>query len=305
MNSRALLRLAVILFALAAACGPPPSGAAPTSEPTGAGPSRPVDWTELDVFAAASLTEPFTDIGHMFEAAHPGVSVVFNFAGSQQLAQQINQGAPADVFASANNTQMNTVIDAGGIEDGSQQVFANNRLVVIYPKDNPAGLNQLQDLAKPGLKVVLAAPEVPVGQYSVDFLEKAVDDPAFGPSFQDDVLQNVVSYEDNVKAVLTKVALGEADAGIVYTSDISGTDAGKVGRMDIPDTLNVVATYPIATIKGTHQPELADAFVEFVLSPEGQATLAAYNFIPAVKAAGGDSSLPAGGVIGDDVRDGI
>ena len=158
----------------------------------------------------------------MFEADHPGVTAVFNFAGSQQLAQQINEGAPADVFASANKKQMDVVIEAGGIVSGTQQTFAKNRLVVIFPKDNPAGLAELKDLANPDSKLVLAAKEVPVGQYSLDFLDKAVADTAFGATFKDDVLKNVVSYEDNVKAVLTKVALGEADAGIVYLSDISG-----------------------------------------------------------------------------------
>ena len=179
------------------------------------------------VFAAASLTEPFGEIGKSFEAAHPGVTVVYNFAGSQQLAQQINAGAPADVFASANKKQMGATIDAGSVISGTQQIFARNRLVVIYPKDNPAGLKDLNDLANPGLKLVLAAKEVPVGQYTLDFLDKAAADPALGTTFKDAVLKNVVSYEDNVKNVLTKVALGEADAGIVYLSDISGADAAR------------------------------------------------------------------------------
>jgi len=238
---------------------------------------NPVD---LNVFAAASLTEPFSEIGKLFEAAHPGVSVMFNFAGSQQLAQQINEGAPADVFASANNKQMNVAIAAGSVVSGSQQVFTKNRLVVVVPKDNPAGIEKLADLAKPGLKLVFAAREVPVGQYSQDFLDKASADHAFGSTYQADVLANVVSYEDNVKAVLAKVALGEADGGIVYSSDISGGDAGKVGRLDIPDALNVIATYPIALVKGTRNPDLGQAFIDFVLSPQGQAVLAKYNFIP-------------------------
>jgi molybdate transport system substrate-binding protein len=271
--------LAVGLILLLAGCGPQSADLPGTSV------TAPAEQVELDVFAAASLTEPFTEIGRLFEADHPGVTVVFNFAGSQQLAQQINLGAPADVFASANNIQMDAVIEAGRIEDRSQLVFVNNRLVVIYPEDNPASLSRLQDLARPGLKLVFAAPEVPVGRYSVAFLEKAAEDPAFSPNFRDDVLQNVVSYEDNVKSVLAKVTLGEADAGIVYTSDISGADAGKVGRMDIPDALNVVATYPIAPVKDTDRPELANAFIEFVLSPEGQATLASFGFIPVAKPA--------------------
>ena len=248
----------------------------PTEVPTSA-PAEPVD---LNVFAAASLTDAFGEIGKLFEADHPGVTAVFNFAGSQQLAQQINEGAPADVFASANKKQMDVVIEAGGIVSGTEQTFAKNRLVVIFPKDNPAGLADLQDLAKPDLKLVLAAKEVPVGQYSLDFLDKAVADQTFAPTFKDDVLKNVVSYEDNVKAVLTKVALGEADAGIVYLSDISGADADKIDRIEIPDELNVIASYPIAPIKESENPDLAQAFIDLVLSQEGQDILAKYNFIP-------------------------
>jgi molybdate transport system substrate-binding protein len=232
------------------------------------------------VFAAASLTEAFGEIGTQFEAQHPGVSVVFNFAGSQQLAQQLADGAPADVFASANKSQMDVAIHSGRIITGTAQTFVNNRLVVIYPRDNPAKLAQLQDLGKPGLKLVLAAKEVPVGQYALNFLDKAITDQTFGSSFKDKVLKNVVSYENDVKSVLTKVVLGEADAGIVYTSDISGDSASKVGQIEIPDALNVIARYPIAEIQNSSNPDLAKAFTGYVLSPEGQGILAKYGFIP-------------------------
>ena len=168
---------------------------------------------DIIVLAAASLTEPFTEIGQLFEQQHPGAKVRFNFAGSQQLAQQLVSGAPADVFASANPDQMQAAVQAGRILPDAPQIFAGNRLVVIIPADNPGGLQTLADLAKPGLQVVLAAKEVPVGQYTLSFLEKASHDPAFGADYSAAVLQNVVSYENNVKAVLTKVQLGEADAG--------------------------------------------------------------------------------------------
>jgi molybdate transport system substrate-binding protein len=258
-----------------------PSASRPESQapsaPSSLAPARSID---LNVFAAASLTDPFGEITKEFESSHSGVHVVLNFAGSQQLAQQINQGAPADVFASANQAQMRAVIQAGEIVSGTQQTFVKNRLVVIYPKNNPAGVKELKDLAKPGLKLVFAAKDVPVGQYSLEFLNKAIADPDFGSTYHEAVLKNVVSYEDNVKAVLAKVALGEADAGIVYASDISGEDAGKVCRLDIPDALNVIATYPIAALKTSQNPELAQAFINLVLSPEGQDLLAKYNFIP-------------------------
>ena len=233
------------------------------------------------MLAAASLNESFTEIGRQFEAAHPGVKVAFNFAGSQQLAQQLGQGAPGDVFASANAKQMDAAIKAGRVVSGSDQVFAKNRLVVIFPKDNPAGLAALQDLARPGLKLVLAAREVPAGQYALDLLDRAGADPAFGPAFKDGVLKNVVSYEQDVKAVLAKVALGEADGGIVYTTDVTGANAGKVGRLDIPDALNTIASYLIARVSDGDHADLAQAFVDTVLSPAGQATLAKYGFMPA------------------------
>ena len=235
----------------------------------------------LTVFAAASLTDPFTEIAQRFEAEHPGVKVVLNLAASQQLSQQLGQGAPADIFASASTKEMDNAIQARRVAGGSQQTFAHNKLVVIYPRDNPAGLGELQDLANPGLKLVLAAKEVPVGKYVLDFLDQAGQDAAFGAAFKDDVLKNVVSYEENVKAVLTKIVLGEGDAGIVYLTDITQANAGKVGRLDIPDALNTVATYPIAAVSDASQPELAQAFIQLVLSAQGQQILAKYGFLPA------------------------
>lgn len=235
----------------------------------------------LTVFAAASLTDAFMEMGHAFQARHPNVEFSFNFGASNQLAQQLAAGAPADVFASANEAQMAVAVEAGRVADGSQQTFARNRLVVIFPADNPANIQLLHDLARPGLLLVLAAAEVPVGQYSLDFLDKAAQEPAFGAAFKDGVLANVVSYEENVRAVLSKVALGEADAGIVYSSDITSGAAADVGRLDIPDDLNTIATYPIAPISDSQQLELAAAFVEFVRSAEGQGILGDYGFIPA------------------------
>jgi molybdate transport system substrate-binding protein len=241
----------------------------------------PLEPANLNIFAAASLTDAFNEIGQNFSTEHSGVSVTFNFAGSQQLAQQLGQGAPADVFASANTKQMEVaVLEAQRVMSGTQQTFVRNRLTVIYPQDNPAGLSGLQDLARPGIKVILAATEVPVGQYSQDFLDKAGQDTTLGPDFKDKVLQNVVSYEENVRAVLTKMVLGEGDAGIVYTSDITGDGAGSMGRIDIPDELNTIATYPIAVVGDTAYPQQAQAFVDYLLSPAGQEVLAKYGFLP-------------------------
>jgi molybdate transport system substrate-binding protein len=242
-----------------------------------------VELKNLTVLAAASLTESFTELGQLFESQNPGVTVSFNFAGSQQLAQQLDEGADADVFASASKKYMDAAIESKNVIADDTKTFAKNRLVVIFPKDNPAGLMELKDLTKTGVKLDLADKVVPVGQYSLDFLDKAVKDPGFGPQFKDNVIKNVVSYEDNVKTVLNKIVLGEADAGIVYITDITPEAAKKVGTIEIPDSLNTIASYPIAPISDSKNPELAKAFVALILSPDGQAIMAKYGFIPAIK----------------------
>ena len=257
----------LLLVVLISGCG--------SSTKTEATPAEPVT---LTVFAAASLTEAFTEIGHDFETAQPDIKVIFNFGGSQQLAHQLSQGAPADIFASANTDQMATAIEAERVAASAPQTFVHNRLVVIYPADNPAGLARLQDLSQPNLRLILAAEDVPVGRYSQQFLDKAVADPAFEAGFKDAVLANVVSYEQSVKAVLTKVALGEGDAGIIYSSDVTAEVADQVGQLDIPDNLNTIATYPIAVVSDTAYPDQARAFVAYVLSPDGQDVLARFGF---------------------------
>lgn len=266
---------ATSLPAAATTNAPDPSAVpAPTSAPAATG-------GELTVFAAASLTDAFKTIGEQFGAANGGARLTFNFGGSDQLATQITQGAPADVFASANTKQMGVVITAGDIISGTQKTFARNRLVLVYPKDNPGKLAALNDLANPGLKIVLASKSVPVGGYALDFLAKASKLPEYTETYSPTVLANVVSYEDNVKAVLSKVALGEADAGIVYTTDAATVQDGSIGMLEIPDTLNTIAAYPIATTKNAKNADLAQKFVDYVLGPEGQKVLAQYGFIPA------------------------
>jgi molybdate transport system substrate-binding protein len=255
----------LIALTFAACGGSPSSGASP-------------QLVKLNVFAAASLQGAFTDIGKAFSQTHSNVTVTFNFAGSDALATQINQGAPADVFASANATQMNNVVTPGNIAGSAVKTFAHNRLVVIYPTANPANIQSLHDLGKSGVKVVLAAKSVPVGQYALQFLDLAAADPSYGASYKTNVLKNVVSYETDVKSVLSKVALGEADAGIVYTTD-AATETGKVGTVTIPDALNVIAVYPIGAVKASKQTTTAQAFIDYVLSSAGQAALARYGFI--------------------------
>jgi molybdate transport system substrate-binding protein len=235
--------------------------------------------TSLTIFTAASLVEPFTEMGEQFESQNPGVDLTFNFAGSQQLAHQIAQGAPCDIFASADTRQMEAIVKTGHINSHSPQIFTHNHLVVIFPSENPSGIQILQDLSKHGLKLVLAAEAVPVGNYSQQFLTKASQNSAFTVRFKLDVLDNVVSYESNVKAVLSKVLLGEADAGIVYTSDITGSNISQLGMLPIPGELNVLADYLLAPLMDSQHPELAQEFIAFVLSPTGQEVLSNHGFI--------------------------
>ena len=232
--------------------------------------------TTLTVFAAASLTDAFTEIGENFQTANPGVTVTFNFAGSQALRTQIEEGAPADVFASASGKEMDAAIEGKFIAEDSKQVFLTNKLVVILPADNPAGLETLEDLANSGVKIVLAAEEVPVGNYARQALD--LMNGSFGADFKDKVLANVVSNEDNVKQVVSKVQLGEADAGIVYTSD--AVAAPELKSIEIPAELNVIAKYPIAPLVKSENADLAQAFMDYVLSDEGQAILAKWGFGP-------------------------
>lgn len=252
----------ILSLALSACAAPAPA----------AGPAK----QTLVVFAAASLADAFDELGRNFEAANPGVTVKFNFSGSQTLRTQIEQGAEADVFASANRKEMDTLVAGKFVAETSAQVFLTNQLVVILPAGNPAGLNELADLARGGVKLILAAKEVPVGNYSLQALDKL--EAAFGNGFKNRVLSNVISYENDVKQVVAKVQLGEADAGLVYSSDAMA--APGLLKIDIPAENNVAARYPLAALANAKQPGLAGEFVRYVLSAEGQATLKKWGFLP-------------------------
>jgi molybdate transport system substrate-binding protein len=283
LNIRLRLFLVVVPLALLAACAAPavPTAAttvltmAPTVVPTLPEPTA----KTLTVFAAASLKESFSELGKQFEALHPGVKVAINLANSQQLRTQLEEGALADVFASANTKEMNAAIQSSLVVSGTQKTFARNRLVVIYPKDNPGQLAALADLSRSGLKLDIADKAVPVGQYTLDMLSKMSADPAFGQDFRANVLRNVVSYENDVKAVVSKVSLGEADAGVVYSTDVTAAVAPKLGTLEIPDEFNQLATYPIAALVAAPEPDLAAQFVDLVLSDAGQQVLQSYGFI--------------------------
>ncbi|MCA9956360.1 MAG: molybdate ABC transporter substrate-binding protein [Anaerolineales bacterium] len=236
------------------------------------GPNRPAAPQKITIFAAASLTDAFNELAEAFEAQNEGTQVVLNFAGSSQLAAQLSEGATADLFAPANEMQMQAVVDAGRIVAGSEKLFVSNRLTVIVPADNPAGITALEDLTQPGVQLILAVDGVPVRQYTNEIVA------TFPPDFQEKFYANLVSEEDNVRQVAAKVALGEADAGIVYTSDVTPDIATQVLQIAIPEAQNVVATYPIAPLADAPAPTLAQSFIDFVLSNEGQAILARWGF---------------------------
>lgn len=267
--------IVIAAFAFVAGCSPPAAENHPAPSASTIG-SDPVSIT---VSAAASLTESFTEIGKLFNEQYPQVEVIFNFASSQELAQQINQGAQVEVFASANQKQMDLVVTQNQIPADAPLLFAQNRLVAIYPPDNPGNISTLADLARPGLKLVIAAAEVPVGQYSLEFLDQAQASGNFGADYKQAVLDNVVSYENNVKAVVTKITLGEADAGIVYATDASAAK-DVLGILEIPTNLNVIADYPILALPGARQSAWGRTFVDFVLSDAGQQVLERYGFTP-------------------------
>jgi molybdate transport system substrate-binding protein len=232
----------------------------------------------LTVFAAASLTEAFGAIGRLFEQRHPEVSVRFNFAGSQVLATQLAQGARADVFASADRRWMRYAAE-NRLLAGAPSTFARNRLVVVLPRSNPAGIERLQDLARPGIKLVLAGRQVPVGAYSRELLARLARAPGFPARYDQRVLANLVSEEENVRGVAAKVQLREADAGVVYQSDVTASMRPAVRLLEIPDRYNPTAEYPIAAVAGGAGPE-AGAFIALVLSEEGQRLLARQGFAP-------------------------
>ena len=235
----------------------------------------------LTVFAASSLTDAFNEIKKTFEQANPGVTIAYSFGASNTLATQLSQGAPADIFASANAAQMNAAITAKRIA-GKPRTFAKNRLVLIVPADNPAKITALKNLAKNGIKLVIAAKGVPVRDYTNAMLDKLAQKPDYGSAYQTAVLNNVVSEEANVRQVSAKVALGEADAGFVYRSDVTPDISGKVAIIQIPDSVNTVATYPIAVTNDSANAALAAQYIDYLLSAEGQKTLVKWNFISAV-----------------------
>jgi len=238
----------------------------PSTSSTSAGGSA--TSTELTVFAASSLTAAFNQIGSDFESANPGTTVTYNYGSSTDLATQIGSEGTADVFASASGTAMDTVEKDPGVDGWTD--FATNQLVIITPTDDPGDISSLKDLGKPGVQLVLGAEGVPVGDYARQMLDEN--------ALTDQVMPNVVSNEPDDASVVAKVKSGEADAGIVYTSDIANNS--DVRGVPIPEKQNVTAIYPIAGVSDSPNAELASSFVDYVTGSQGEATLKKYGFGP-------------------------
>jgi molybdate transport system substrate-binding protein len=237
---------------------------------------EPAGETELVVFAAASLREVFTSLGAELQRSHPGTEVRFNFAGSQELRTQIEQAAAVDVFASADTRHMDALVQAGLAS--RPVLFARNEPVIVVSREAAARVHGLSDL--PSLeRIVVGTPEVPIGRYALQILDLAAA--GLGPDFRSRVEARVVSRELNVRQVLAKILLGEAQAGIVYRTDARGAAQGA-RVVPIPANLNVIAEYPLAVLARAPHPQLATAFVALVRSPEGQEALARAGFLPAL-----------------------
>jgi molybdate transport system substrate-binding protein len=244
----------------------------------GAGAREAVQERTLTVLAASSLTDAFGELAERFEEQNRGVKVRQSFESSSTLLAQIQQGAPADVFASASEEEMDTAVQDGLVR-GEPRLFVKNREVVLVPRDNPAGIESIRDIAKPDVRLVLAEEGVPAADYALEIIGKA--DEEYGSGFEQDVLSNVVSREADVRASVNRVVVGDADATFGYASDYTPDIRDRVEVVQIPPDLNIVATYPIASLKGANDPDLARRWVDLVTSEEGQRVLEKWGFEPA------------------------
>ncbi|MFA5268565.1 MAG: molybdate ABC transporter substrate-binding protein [Methanoregula sp.] len=259
----------IMILALLLAAGCISSGTAPAPERK-----------ELTVFTAASLTGAMTEIAQEYEVKHPDTKIVLNFDGSQALRTQIEQGAPADLFLSANTKHMVALQGEGFIVNDSVKIFAKNKLALIVPKDNKADITGLVDLATPGTRLVIGTKEVPFGDYTRQALGKMANDSAFGQDYCNAVMKNVVSEDPAVTALVAHIRIGEADAGIAYASDVNEGDRALITTLPIPDQYNVIASYPLGIVQESEEQDQAAAFAQFISSPEGDAIFTRYGFTP-------------------------
>jgi molybdate transport system substrate-binding protein len=268
-GGRRVLTVAICLFVVAGSYG---CGSAAAGDGDGGGGGT------LTVLAASSLTDAFGELADRFEDQNPGVEVRQSFESSSTLLTQIQQGAPADVFASASEEEMDKAVEEGLVA-AEPEVFVENREVVLVPKENPAGIEGFREVAKPGIRLVLAEEGVPAADYALEILAKA--DEEYGPGFRRDVIANVVSRESDVRASVNRVAVGDADATFGYASDYTPDIRDRVDVVPIPPDLNIIATYPIAALEGAKEPELAREWVDLVTGEEGQRVLEKWGFEPA------------------------
>ncbi len=230
---------------------------------------------DLTVYCGAGLTGALSEIGEIYENSS-NMSVKFNFDGVPALRAQIEQGAYADVLVSANLKHMNALKSEGFIENQSVVIFVQNKVAIIVPNGNPANIMGLKDLAVPGVKILMGTKELPAGDYAQQVLGKLAADPEYGPAFKESVLANVVSQETTVNRVVSKVALGEADAGFAFISDVSPQMVGKVTKILIPDKYNVIGDFPVGVLSQSKHIEESQAFIDLIMSREGQAILEKY-----------------------------
>jgi molybdate transport system substrate-binding protein len=270
LNLLAVAMMSVIALAGLTGCGQGSNGSGQVDSEKGGG--------TLTILAASSLIDAFGELGETFEQQNEGVTVKQSFESSSTLLTQIQQGAPADVFASAAQEEMGTAVE-DGLVAGQPEVFVKNREIIMVPKDNPAGIKEFPDVAEPGVKLALAQKNVPAADYALQILDKA--NARYGPSFKKDVLSNVVSREADVRASVNRVVVGDADATFGYASDYTVDVRDRVKVVQIPPDLNIIATYPIAALKDAEDSELAKKWVELVTSKEGQRVLEKWNFEPA------------------------
>jgi molybdate transport system substrate-binding protein len=268
------------LSAVLAACGGggSPSPSAPSTPPSvAASQAAAAENAPLTIYGAASLKTALAEIKTAWEASHPGSTLTISTDSSAALETQIEQGAPADVFLSADTTNPKKLIDKG-LADGAAEDFAGNLLTVIVPTDNPAKITSPADLAKPGVKVIAAGDDVPITKYAKMLVANLAKESGYPANFQDAYSANIASQEENVSGIVNKVALGEGDAGIVYVTDAK--DNPKVTPIDVPKDANVPATYAGVVNKASAHPATAHEFLDWVAGPDGQAVLASLGFLP-------------------------
>ncbi len=268
--------LALVLMACSGSASPPASAPGSSSAPPTASPSG-APAADLTIYGAASLKGVLEKAKPAYEAAFPGTTLTISTDSSAALETQIEQGAPADVFLSADTANPQKLVDAG-LADGDAVVFAGNELTVIVPADNPAGIQSPADLARPGVKLIAAGDEVPITKYATKLIANLASEAGYPADFAAGYAANVVSKEDNVKAVVAKVELGEGDAGIVYVTDAAVATA--VATIEVPDGANVPATYAGVVVRASPNVAAGRAFLTWFAGPDGQAILAGFGFLP-------------------------